>query len=279
MMKTLLSVIFIVILGYGVLLGYVYFFQARLIYFPNIGIGFGRAVPSDIGLDYEDVVFKTTDGVQLHGWYVSADQARGVILFFHGNAGNISHRLDSIEFFHRLGFSVFIIDYRGYGRSEGKTDEQGTYRDAEAAWRQLIENRGIDPGKIVIFGRSLGASIAAWLASRTSPAALILESAFTSAPNLGRHHYWFLPVHTLARIHYDTESYIESVSAPTLVVHSADDEIVPFAHGRKLFSVASEPKAFVKLQGGHNDGFFVSRAHYTEALGEFLDVHVPGSGL
>jgi dipeptidyl aminopeptidase/acylaminoacyl peptidase len=277
-MKTLLSVIFIVILGYGVLLGYVYFFQARLIYFPNIGIGFGRAVPSDIGLDYEDVVFKTTDGVQLHGWYVSADQARGVILFFHGNAGNISHRLDSIEFFHRLGFSVFIIDYRGYGRSEGKTDEQGTYRDAEAAWRHLIENRGIDPGKIVIFGRSLGASIAAWLASRTSPAALILESAFTSAPDLGRHHYRFLPVRALTRIHYDTQSYIESVSVPTLVVHSADDEIVPFAHGRKLFSLANEPKAFVELQGGHNDGFFVSRALYTEALGEFLDAHVPGSG-
>ncbi len=277
-MKTLLSVIFIVILGYGVLLGYVYFFQARLIYFPNIGIGFGSAVPSDIGLDYEDVVFETTDGVQLHGWYVSADQARGVILFFHGNAGNISHRLDSIEIFHRLGFSVFIIDYRGYGRSEGKTDEQGTYRDAEAAWRHLVEIRGIDPGKIVIFGRSLGAAIAAWLASRTSPAALILESAFTSAPNLGKHHYWFLPVRALARIHYDTQSYVERISAPTLVVHSADDEIVPFAHGRKLFSVASEPKAFVILQGGHNDGFFVSRARYTEALGEFLDVHVPGSG-
>lgn len=278
-MKTLLSVIFVVMLGYGVLLGYVYFFQARLIYFPNIGIGFGMPVPSDIGLDYEDVVFETTDGLQLHGWYVSADQARGVVLFFHGNAGNISHRLDSIEFFHRLGFSVFIIDYRGYGRSEGKTDEQGTYRDAEAAWRYLVEDRGIDPGKIVIFGRSLGASIAAWLASRTSPAALILESAFTSAPNLGRHHYWFLPVRALARIHYDTQSYVERISVPTLIVHSADDEIVPFAHGRKLFSVASEPKAFVELQGGHNDGFLVSRAHYTEALGEFLDVHVRGSGL
>jgi fermentation-respiration switch protein FrsA (DUF1100 family) len=132
---------------------------------------------------------------------------------------------------------------------------------------------------IVIFGRSLGASIAAWLASRTSPAALILESAFTSAPDLGKHHYRFLPVRALTRIHYDTQSYIESVSVPTLVVHSADDEIVPFAHGRKLFSLASEPKAFVELQGGHNDGFFVSRVRYTEALGEFLDVHVPGSGL
>jgi alpha-beta hydrolase superfamily lysophospholipase len=278
-MKTSLSVIFIVMLGYGLLLGYVYFFQARLIYFPNIGIGFGSAVPSDIGLDYDDVVFETTDGVRLHGWYVSADQARGVVLFFHGNAGNISHRLDSIEFFHQLGFSVFIIDYRGYGRSEGKTDEQGTYRDAEAAWRHLIEARGIDPGKIVIFGRSLGASVAAWLASRTNPAALILESAFTSAPDLGRHHYWFLPVRALTRIHYDTQSYVERVSVPILVVHSADDEIVPYAHGRKLFSFANEPKAFVKLQGGHNDGFFVSRALYTEALDKFLDVYVSGSGL
>ena len=278
-MKTLLSVVFIVMLGYGVLLGYVYFFQARLIYFPNIGIGLRSAVPSDIGLDYEDVVFETTDGLRLHGWHVPADQARGIVLFFHGNAGNISHRLDSIEIFHRLGFSVFIIDYRGYGKSEGKTDEQGTYRDAEAAWRHLIEKRGIDPGMIVIFGRSLGASIAAWLASRTNPAALIIESAFTSAPDLGRYHYWFLPVRALARIHYDTRSYVEQVSAPTLVVHSVDDEIVPFAHGRQLFTLAREPKGFVELQGGHNDGFFVSRALYTEALGEFLDAHVPGADL
>lgn len=276
-MKTLLSLVFIVMLGYGVLLGYVYFFQARLIYFPNIG--FGGQVPSDIGLDYEDVVFKTADGLRLHGWHVPADQARGVILFFHGNAGNISHRLDSIEFFHGLDCSVFIFDYRGYGKSEGKTDEQGTYRDAEAAWRHLIEDRGIDPGKIIIFGRSLGASIAAWLASKTNPAALIIESAFTSAPDLGRHHYGFLPVRALARIHYDTRSYIQQVVAPTLVVHSVEDEIVPFAHGRQLFAHAREPKTFVELQGGHNDGFFVSRTLYTRALEKFLDVHVPGEGL
>ena len=275
-MKTLLSIVFTVILGYGVLVGYVYFFQARLIYFPNIGLG--GAVPSNIGLDYEDVFFETTDGLRLNGWYISADRARGTLLFFHGNAGNISHRLDSIEFFHGLGFSVFIIDYRGYGESEGETDEQGTYRDAEAAWRYLIEDRGIDPGKIVIFGRSLGASIAAWLTSRTNPVALIIESAFTSAPNLGRHHYWFLPVRALTRIHYDTQSYLEQVSVPTLVVHSADDEIVPIEHGRQLFARAHEPKAFVELQGGHNDGFFVSRALYTEALGEFLGAHVPGPG-
>jgi len=279
MMKTLLSLAFILLLGYGVLLGYVYFFQARLIYFPNIGGGFAGATPSDIGLSYEDVVFKTSDGLLLHGWYVSTDQERGVVLFFHGNAGNISHRLDSIAIFHGLGFPVFIIDYRGYGRSEGKTDEQGTYRDAEAAWLHLIEDRGIDPGKIIIFGRSVGASIAAWLASRTNPAALIIESAFTSAPDLGRHHYWFLPVRALARIRYDTQSYIERVSAPTLVVHSADDEIVPFVNGKKLFARAREPKAFVEIHGGHNDGFIVSRALYTEALGKFLDIHAPGPEL
>jgi len=275
-MRTLLSLVFILILGYGVLLGFVYFFQARLIYFPNIGAGFGDATPSDIDLGYEDVYFKTSDGVRLHGWYVSAGQDRGVGLFFHGNAGTISHRLDSIAFFHGLGFSVFIIDYRGYGKSEGITDEQGTYRDAEAAWLHLLRDRGIEPGKIVIFGRSLGASIGAWLASRTNPAALIIESAFTSAPDLGRHHYGFLPVRALARIHYDTQSSVERVSAPTLVVHSAEDEIVPFEHGEKLFRHASEPKAFVEIHGGHNDGFLVSRALYTEALSEFLDVHVAG---
>jgi fermentation-respiration switch protein FrsA (DUF1100 family) len=274
-MKTLLSLAVFLLLGYGILLGIVYFLQAQLVYFPNIGGGFSGSTPSDRGLKYEDVNFKTSDGLQLHGWYVSEGLGRGVVLFFHGNAGDISHRLDSIAFFHRLGYSVFIIDYRGYGRSEGKPDEPGTYRDAEAAWRYLIEDRAIDPGKIIIFGRSLGASIATWLASQTNAAALIIESAFTSAPDLGRHHYWYLPVRALARIHYDTRSYIQGVSAPTLVIHSADDEIVPFVHGKELFEHANEPKAFVELQGGHNDGFLVSRALYTEALGEFLETYVP----
>lgn len=274
-MKTLLSLAVFLMLGYGILLGLVYFLQARLVYFPDIGAGFAGSTPSDIGLEYEDVNFNTSDGLQLHGWYVSEESGRGVVLFFHGNAGDISHRLDSIAFFHGLGYSVFIVDYRGYGRSEGAPDEQGTYRDAEAAWRYLVEERAIDSGKIVIFGRSLGASIAAWLASRTHAAALIIESAFTSAPDLGAHHYWFLPVRTLARIHYDTRSYIQDVSAPTLVVHSTDDEIIPFAHGKELFAHANEPKAFVELQGGHNDGFFVSRAIYAEALGEFLGTYVP----
>jgi fermentation-respiration switch protein FrsA (DUF1100 family) len=277
-MKTLISLACILIFGYGLLLGFVYFFQARLVYFPSIGGAFAGAAPSDIGLSYEDVFFKTSDGLRLHGWYVSTEQNRGVILFFHGNAGNISHRLDSIAFFHELGFSVFIIDYRGYGRSEGKTNEQGTYLDAEAAWRYLIENRGFDRSKIIIFGRSLGASIAAWLASRTNPAALIIESAFTSAPDLGSYHYWFLPVRALARLRYDTQSYIEKVSAPTLVVHSVDDDIVPFTHGKKLFSRANEPKAFLEIHGGHNDGFFVSRALYTEGFSRFLGAHASGSG-
>ena len=270
-MKMFLSLIFTLALCYGALVGYVYFFQSQLVYFPNIGGGMGQATPSDIGLAYEDVTFQSSDGLQLHGWFVPVAEARGVLLFMHGNAGTITDRLDSIDFFHGFGFSVFIFDYRGYGRSTGKPDEQGTYRDAEAAWRHLVEDRKIDPGRIFIFGRSLGAAIAAWLASRTNPAALIIESAFTSAPDLARQHYWFLPVGLLARFQYDTQAYLAEVAAPKLIFHGAEDEIIPFAHGQRLFASARQPKVFVELRGGHNDAFFVSRTAYAAALRDFLN--------
>ena len=240
-----------------------------MIYFSNVGAGFG-GTPADVGLPYDDVTFETADGLRLHGWYIPAEKSRAVMLFMHGNAGNITHRLDSISLFHDLGLSVFIFDYRGYGESEGKTDEQGTYRDAEAAWHYLVEERGIEPERVVIFGRSLGASIAAWLAAQNNPAVLIIEAAFTSVPDLAAGLYWYLPVRLLARIRYDTRSYVTRVSSPTLILHSADDEIIPLAHGERLFASASQPKAFVTLRGGHNDAFLVSRNLYVETLDAFL---------
>ncbi len=171
---------------YAALTALIYFRQSSLIYYPNMP---GRALvatPQQIGLRYEDVDFVSEDGVGLHGWFIPADNARGSLLFFHGNAGNISHRLDSIAIFNALGLDVFIFDYRGYGQSQGRTTEAGTYRDAEAAWRYLTETRGVDAGDIVVFGRSLGSSIAAWLASRQRPAGLIVESSFSSVPSMAR---------------------------------------------------------------------------------------------
>ena len=268
-MRTFLQLGLLFLFGYGALLAYVYFFQSRLVYFPNI-VGTFEDTPADIGLAYEEIRFTAADGVQLHGWYVPVASERAVVLFLHGNAGNITHRLDSIALFHRLGLSVFIFDYRGYGQSEGSTTEQGTYVDAEAAWSYLIDERKIAPQRIVLFGRSLGASIATWLASRKTAAALITESAFTSAPDLAAKYYWFLPVRALSRFSYDTKSYIEQVTCPVLVIHSAEDEIIPFEHGKRLFASAAEPKRFLELHGGHNDAFFISQAVYTEAIDAFL---------
>ena len=196
--------------------------------------------------------------------------SRGVVLFCHGNAGNISHRLDSIRLFHELGLSVLIFDYRGYGQSSGKPTEQGTYRDADAAWDYLVEQRGISPAHIILFGRSLGASIAADLATRQSAAAVILESAFTSVPDVAATLYPWLPVRWLSRYQYNTEKKLANIHIPVLIVHSQDDEIIEFANGERLFDVANEPKQFLELRGGHNDGFMVSGNDYIQGLETFL---------
>ena len=270
-MKIFLQILVTLLIGYGALLTAVYLFQARLIYFPNIAPTYPKDNPTRIGLPYETVRFFTQDGLELHGWFIGARNARPVLLFFHGNGGNITHRLDSIAQFHRLGLSIFIIDYRGYGESEGRPNEQGTYEDARAAWNHLTRDRGIPPGDIVIFGRSLGAAIAAELAGQVEPAALIIESAFTSAPDLAARYYWFLPVRSLSKFQYDTRAHLKKVSCPVLVIHSADDEIVPVEQGRELFVGANDPKVFLEIWGGHNNGFLLSEPVYSNGVRQFLE--------
>lgn len=259
---------------YGAFVLFVFFTQSGLLYFPNIPSRDHVATPQATGLAYDAVTLTTDDGVRLDGWFVPAEDARGVVLFLHGNAGNISHRLDSLLIFNRLGLSTLIIDYRGYGRSEGKPSEMGTYRDAEAAWRYLIEERQISPRKIVLFGRSLGAAVAARLAGQKEVAALITESAFISVPELAAELYPFLPVRLLSRFKYDTRTYLDEITCPLLIVHSRNDEIIPFHHGRQLFEAGREPKQFLELRGGHNDGFLVSGETYTAGLRRFLDKYL-----
>ena len=271
MRRMLLSIIAIAVGLYVGLVALMFFFQERLLYFPLRGIG---ATPARIGLTYESVQLETTDGLTLSGWFVPAEQARGVLLFFHGNAGNISHRLDSIAAFHRLGLSALIVDYRGYGQSEGKPTEAGTYLDAEAAWHYLVEDRHIPPQNIVIFGRSLGGAVAAKLAQTHPPAALILESTFTSVPDIAAQSYPFLPVRPLARIHYNTLERLPGIECPILIVHSPDDRVIPFSHGQQLFAGAKEPKEFLEINGGHNDGFMVSATRYEATLGDFVARYV-----
>ena len=259
-------------LGLGLLL---FFFQARLLYYPNLPSRAVVATPEWIGLAYEPVEIVTDDGVRLDGWFLPATkEPRGALLFFHGNAGNISHRLDSLGIFHDLGLAVLIFDYRGYGRSDGRISEQGTYLDAQAAWRYLTEQRRIPEENVVLFGRSLGAAIAAYLASEHGPAALIIESSFTSVPDFAASYYWMYPVRWLVRFRYDVREYLRSVACPVLIVHSPDDEIIPFRHGRDLFAGANEPKEFLEIRGGHNEGFLASGRDYVGGLDAFLSKHL-----
>jgi fermentation-respiration switch protein FrsA (DUF1100 family) len=270
-MKSLLALLALLAACYGALLALMYVFQSRLLYLPDIA-GAGLATtPASIGLDFETVRLTAADGVRLHGWYLSAPRARRVVLFCHGNAGNVSHRLDSLRIFHELGLAVLIFDYRGYGESEGRPSEAGTYADAQAAWRWLREERGYRPDEIVLFGRSMGAAVAAELATRVEPAAVILESAFTSVPDLAARFYWYVPVRWLARLHYPTLDRVTGIEAPLLVVHSRDDEIVPFEHGVAIHARANPPKSLLEIEGDHNTGFLISAARYRDGLGAFID--------
>ncbi|MCE8016586.1 alpha/beta hydrolase [Halomonas sp. MCCC 1A17488] len=257
---------------YGLVVVLAWFFQERLLYLPHMGREH-VATPADRGLAWQQIELATADGVTLDAWWIPVESARGSLLFLHGNAGNISHRLDSIRQFHRLGLSVLILDYRGYGRSEGRPSEAGTAHDARAGWRWLIE-QGVPAGEIVLFGRSLGAAVAAELAAalppEEQPAAIILESPFRSVPALGQRLYPFLPVRWLATLDYPTERYVRQIESPLLVIHSREDEIIPYAEGEAVFAAANEPKAMLTIRGGHNTGFIESEPEYSASIDDFI---------
>jgi hypothetical protein len=260
-----------IVIGYGGICLAMYLFQAKLVYFPMPEVA---ATPADAGLAYEDVAFTASDGVELHGWFVPAPEHEAeplAVLFCHGNAGNIGHRLDTLRILHELGLAAFIFDYRGYGNSGGRPGEQGTYLDAAAAWEHLTGQRGVAPGRVVAWGRSLGGAVAAWVAAQRDPAAVILESTFTSVPDMGARLYPFLPVRPLARIRYDTEARLADITCPVLVIHSPSDDIVPFALGRQLYERAKEPKSFLEIGGGHNEGYLLDAAAYARGVDRFLD--------
>jgi len=265
------SIIFILVSVWCLLSILLYFLQPKFVYFPTSEL---VLTPNNIQLGYEDVFIKTASNTTIHGWFIPHNNPRGTLLFFHGNGGNISHRLDSLAIFNALGLSVLIIDYSGYGQSEGKPTEQGTYQDAEAAWQFLLTEKQLNPKDIIIFGRSLGAAVAIWLAMQNDPRAMIVESAFSSIADIGKHYYPYLPVKYLARIKYPSLKRLASVKCPVLFVHSPDDDIVPYKFGRKLFAAANEPKEFLDIQGGHNDGFFVSGKHYINGLDKFISTNL-----
>jgi hypothetical protein len=242
-------------------------FQSKLIYVPRKGM---EASPADIGLPYDEVFFDASDGVRLCGWFIPAKDARATVLYCHGNAENISDGLDPVEILHRLRLNVFVFDYRGYGKSQGKPTEPGTYLDVEAAWRYLTETRKVPPESLIVHGRSLGGAIAAHLAKLHSPRALILESTFTSIPDRGAEMFPILPIRKICTFQYNTLEILPTLHCPILVIHSSEDNLIPISHGRKLFAAAKEPKQFLEIRGDHNTGFVSSGTLYTDGLAAFI---------
>jgi len=257
----------VLLVTYLALATVLYFMQPKFLYSPMREV---FSTPAELGLDFENVVFKSADGLNLAGWYVPVDNPKFTLLFCHGNSGNVAHRLDSINIFHNLGLNCFIFDYRGYGNSQGKPSEEGTYLDAMTAYNWLIKEKKIPADNIIIFGRSLGGSIAARLASEVEARALVVESAFTSYVDMGKEYYPYMPVKWFARFSYRTIDYVKNVHYPVMFIYSRNDEIVPYKFGLELYEAANEPKEFIEIFGGHNDCFLASGEIYIEVWEKWL---------
>lgn len=261
---TILSIVAAVYIGLSVLL---FLMQSRVLYQPMREYEY---TPSDYGLEYEKVWLHTPDGVTLAGWFVPAKEAQRTVLFCHGNAGNISHRLDTLKMFHELGLNCLIVDYRGYGESTGKPTEAGTKIDMLAGFQWLIEVKGLRPEEIILFGRSLGGSVAAMIAKDVKPGALVLESTFTSFDDVGSHYYPWLPVRLFSRFDYNTLEAVKQVTCPMLVIHSPEDQIILYKFGQQIFAAANEPKQFADLKGTHNEGFYENADLYKKIWQDWL---------
>ena len=238
-----------------------------LIYFPS------RYPDGDWephGTPVEDAWFQAADGTQLHGWYAAHEHPRAVVLFCHGNGGNVAYWSDALySLYHQAGVSVLLFDYRGYGRSEGSPSEAGVIMDARAARTWLAERACVAEQEVVLMGRSLGGAVAVDLAAADGARALVLESTFSSLPDVAAYHYCWLPVRLLMRTRFDSIRKIAAYHGPLLQSHSRPDTIVPYKFGRRLFDAANEPKQFLTLErGDHNDP---PGRDYYRALAEFLD--------
>lgn len=228
--------------------------------------------PADAGLAYEDVFFRTTDSVRLHAWWVPHPRAIATWLWFHGNAGNISHRLENLALLHQaVPVSVFLFDYREYGRSEGEISKAGTFLDAEAAFQAATTSAAGSGLPLILFGRSLGTALAVHVAARHCCAGLVLEAAFTSSADVMRLYFPFLPPPPPGKPTYDSLALIANVRYPILFLHGEMDEVIPLEMARRLFTAAPAPKAFEIIPGaGHNDTYVVGGEAYFETLARFV---------
>ena len=265
---SLLTGVLLVYLG---LAGVLYIFQARLIFFPTPDV----IIPADLHRwGYEDVTLEVGHH-RTAAWFIPAGRtSNGTILFSHGNAGNIGDRGESIRHFHEMDYNVFIYDDGGYGNSTGSPSEQRCYADIRAAWTHLTEERGIDAHDIVLFGRSLGAGPTAQLATEVDARAVILESTFTSIPDMAGEQFPIFPARLLVRHTFDNLSKVGEISAPKLHIHSPDDELIPYKHGQALFQASTQPKTFLNLNGGHNTGYVLTGEPYLSGIETFLSSEI-----
>ena len=263
---TALLLVTLVVVAWLLLVGLLMLQERRLIFFPTRALA---ALPADFGLHAQELSISAADGVLLHGWWIQGPGNR-VLIWYHGNAGNIGHRLDNARWFvEQLGVDVVLVDYRGYRRSQGTPDEEGIYLDGLAIY-DAVAARSVRAEDIVLFGRSLGGAVAIEVALQRPVAAIVLESPFRSVPALAREHYWFVPSF-LVRTQMDNESKIGSADVPTLVLHGDRDQVVPATHGRRLFELAARPARFHLIAGaGHNDTYLVGGVRYRDAWLAFL---------
>ena len=243
--------------------------EGSFIFFPEKLI---EMTPEEEGLSFEDLYIPTADGVRINAWYVPYPEAKVALLWFHGNAGNLSHRVDQLRNLHHVvRVNILMIDYREYGRSEGQVSEAGTYQDALAAYDYLVKRHGPEPSRIVAYGQSLGAAVAVELAIQRELYGLILEAPFTSIQDMAKVHYPWFPLGSLLSIRYDSLSKINKVGVPLLVLHGNRDEIVPYEQGKKLYDAANAPKQFYTIRGaGHNDTYLIGGEGFFRVMRDFI---------
>lgn len=267
-----LNLLVTILVGYLVVLVLLRVFEARLIFFPD----YPSRLDGDWhprGLPVEDVWLTASDGVKLHAWWIPHDGAKVTFLAFHGNASNIANRAPIYAFLHSSPANVLAVEYRGYGRSEGKPSETGVYRDAEAAYDYLLKTKAMDPKAIISFGQSLGTAVATHLAARRPVGGLVLEAPFPSASRVASKVFWFLPGVSLAVYgQFDTKRWLNSVQAPVLIIHCQQDPVIPFQFGQEVYEAAASPKTFVAIRGEcHEESSLIAPTQYRAALQEFLD--------
>lgn len=261
------ELIYLIVLVLIFLITYIKYVEYRGLYYPAREIEF---YPDTIGLKFEDIYITTEDGIKINGWFIWNPESRYTLLFCHGNAGNIGNRIDKINLLSGINLNIFIIDYRGFGKSEGRLHEKGLYLDAEASYDYLLNSRNIKQEQIIIYGESLGSAVAIDLASKRSPKALIVEGSFSSGREMAKKIYPILPGFLFSNS-FNSINKIKKIDCPKLFIHSKEDEVVPFKLAEKLYREAKLPKEFIELEGQHNDAFLNDKEKYITSIASFID--------